>query len=303
MTLSEVSTERISLLYEIAKRQGSLISLRELVPLLPDRTTEPELAEAFSTFPFLGSRFELKSGYVTEKEANSDRETLLNTERASRRMAARNISYAAQFVPMMHSTPFCLVGVSGSTSYLSASLSQDLDLFCVAPKGRMWLSFTQALILARVFSLFRPAAPQVCLSCVMDEDYAKSAFTRERDPLFARDALATIVLKGGSTYQSLMERATWISSLYPTAYSMQKKQTSKDLPPRRRATPLEAVLDRFLYVVVGSFIRMKASLLNKRLAGRRKSGVFALRAGYDHLIYESTRYSNLRGAYTAVRTQ
>ncbi len=304
MTLSENNANRISLLYEVAKRQGSLISLRELVPLLPDRTIQLELAEAFSTFPSLGSRFELKLGYVTEKEADSDMETLLNTERASRKTAVRNITYAVQFVPMMHSIPFHMVGVSGSTSYLSASHSRDLDLFCVAPQGRMWFSLTQALILARVFSLIRPAAPQICLSCVMDEDYAESAFTKEQDPLFARDALATIVLKGGGTYQSLMERATWITSLYPAAYSLRKKQTTQDPSPWRRTTPLEVILDRFLYVVVGSFIRMKASLLNRKLAGRQRSeGVFAIRAGYDHLIYESTRYSSLRGAYAVVRAE
>ncbi len=304
LTLSESSAKRISILYEVAKSQGSLISLQELVPLLPEKTTEMELAEAFSTFPSLGSRFELKWGYVTEKYVDADGETQIDTERAHRKTAVRNISYGAQFVPMLHSVPFRMVGISGSTSYLSAAHSQDLDLFCVASQGRMWFSLTQALILARVFSLIRPAAPQICLSCVMDEEYAESAFVKEQGSLFARDALSTMVLTGGDAYQSLMRMAKWISSLYPAAYSLRTKQTTQAPLPRRRPTLIEVTVDRFLYLVVGSFIRMKSSLLNKKLARRRRSdGVFSIRSGPDHLVYESVRYKSLRGEYAGFRTE
>ncbi|MDA4125265.1 MAG: hypothetical protein OK438_07475 [Thaumarchaeota archaeon] len=303
MTLSESSAARISLLVDVARRQGSLISLRELLPLLNERTTEAELAEAFDTFPVLGSKFELKSGYVTAK-SSAVREALLNKERGNRKVAARNLSYAAQFMPLIRSSPFRMVAVSGSTSYMSSSQSRDLDLFCVAPRGRMWFSLAQALLLARVFNLTRSAAPQLCLSCVMDQDYAESIFANEQDALFARDALASVVLMGRDTYGSLLRSASWIQSLYPGAYSLRSRQVSPTTAPQRWARSYELVLDRFLYVVVGSFIKMKAFILNRKLAGRqRREGVFRIRAGYDHLIYESARYAGLRAAYAAVRAE
>jgi hypothetical protein len=302
VTLSEHTAARISLLYDVAKSQGSLISLKELVPLLPERTTERELVEAFSSFPSLGSRFELKGGFVTEKKGNSGGDVLLQTEQTSRGEAARNISYAVQFVPMLNSVPFPIVGVSGSTSFLSVSNSRDLDLFCVAPQGRMWSSLARALIFARIFSLTRPAAPEICLSCVMDEAYAESAFSKKQDPLFARDALATIVLRGGDTYRSLMNRATWISNIYPAAYSQREASPIK-APRRRRPNAVETVLNRFLYLIVGSYIKMKGSLLNRKLARHERRSVFTIRAGYDHLIYESVRYVGLRHRYAAVRAE
>lgn len=300
MTISENNAKRISLLVEVAKRQGSLVTLRELVPLLGETTTESELAEAFNTFPLLRSRFELRSGYVTEK-SDSEGRISINRERRSREDAFRNISFAARFMPMLHLNPFSMLAISGSTSYLSASRSRDLDLFCVAPRGQMWLSLTQALILARVYRLTRPDAPQICFSCVMDEEYAERAFTNERSSLFARDALATIVMRGDGTYGSLIRGASWISSFYPEAYSMRRRQTTNAPSPRRRAGLFECLLDRMLFVMVGSFLRMKASVLNRRLARRQRSeGAFFVRAGFDHLLYESARYSKLRHIYSTV---
>lgn len=304
MTLSERSTERISILYEAAKSQGSLISLHEIIPLLPERASERELVEAISSSPLLGPKFELRSGFVTEKADGRAPESSLSAELESRKTAIRNISWAAQFLPLMHSTPFRTVAVSGSTSYLSASRSQDLDLFCIAPQGRMWSSFTQALIFARIFSLLRPRSPQICVSCVMDEDYAESAFSNMRDPLFARDALTTIVLRGQGNYRSLLERAQWISDIYPTAYAGRARQTGVGDRAREKPGLLDIIVDRFLFVLVGTFIRMKSSILNRKLARREGRGsLFNLRAGKDHLIYESERYSSLRGAYATVRPE
>jgi hypothetical protein len=301
MTLSERSTERIGFLYEVAKKHGSLISVKEMVPLLPEQTSERELTEAIRSLPSLGARFELKSGYVTEKGENQAAETVLSAEAENRNTAKRNILFAAQFVPFMGSTPFTMVSVSGSTSYFSASKSQDLDLFCIAPRGRMWSSLTQGLIFARMFRLLHPDSPQICLSCVLDEDYVKSAFMKKQNPLFARDALTTVVLKGDDVYQLLLEKAEWMSSFYPSVYAAKKGRGGRSRPARPNPRLFDIIVDRFLYVFVGTFISLKSIILNRKLARHERSqSVFKVRAGEDHLIYESTRYTQLRAAYSVL---
>jgi hypothetical protein len=301
VTLSSESAERISLLYSVAKTQGSLVSVQELLELLPERASEDDLVEAISSAPSLSSKFELRAGYITEKLGESEADFLLSSEARSRLTARTNMRFAVLFVPFLHSSRFKMVAVSGSTSYRSASRSRDLDLFCVAPSGRMWLSLTLGLIAARVFGLRWRKAPQVCLSCVMDEDFALRLFASQQGPLFARDALETKVMKGRQTYQSLLDRARWISDVYPSAYAATKRPSPD--PPRRSPRPsaFDYIVNRFLYFTVGTYIKAKSALLNRRLTAMGQvDGVFEIRSAEDHLIYESKRYADLRREYSAV---
>lgn len=299
MTLSEVSAERIALIYQVATRHGSLISVRELSRLLPESASESELAEAISSTPSLSSKFELQSGYLTER-SRGDRHGALETEMRNREIARINMAHASRFVSLLHLSRFKMVAVSGSTSYGSPSRSRDLDIFCVAPAGRMWLSLTQGLLMARAFGLLRRTAPPVCLSCVTDEDYARNAFVSQRDPLFARDALQTKVVKGRTFYRSLLSSASWISSFYPHAYD---SKAPPDVPQIRASGPssVDRVVNHLLFFIVGRYLAAKSSLLNRKLnATGRRTDVFETRSGEDHLIYESRRYTALKHEYRSV---
>jgi hypothetical protein len=297
MTVSIESAERITLLYQAAKRNGSLVSVQELAQLLAERASETEIAEAIATIPSLSSRFELKAGYLTERFRRSpDSEA----EAQSRNLARRNMRYAAEFVSLLHSNPFKMVAVSGSTSYGSASRSKDVDFFCIAPSGRMWLSVTMGLLMARAFSLFHRQAPTVCLSCIMDEDFAHSAFATEGNSLFARDAIETKVVTGLALYSSLLSRASWISKFYPFAYDA--AMGADHIEPRvTRPSAIDRVLNKLLFLSVGRYMHLKSALLNRKLrAAGRLGDVFSIRCGEDHLIYESKRYASLREEYEVV---
>jgi hypothetical protein len=271
-----------------------------MIPLLPERASEHELAEAIASSPSLGSKFELKSGYIVEKAQGGGLDALTAEER-NRVAASRNIACAAEFATLLHSIPFRMLGVTGSTSYLSASRSRDLDLFCVSPAGRLWSSLAGALILARIYGIAHPASAKLCLSCIMDEDYAEAAFTKEQDPLFARDALATIVLKGGDVYLSLLEKGRWMSSIYPSAYAAKAERLRQGRNPRPNPSLLHVIIDRFAFVLVGTFLRTKSAALNRSLRRRGGEGTtFTVRAGVGHLIYESNRYAALRQTYSVL---
>lgn len=273
------------------------MTAREIGRLLPELATEHDLAVAISTAPSLRSRFELRQGYLREREG--ERAWSAN-ELDSREAAKANMDYASRFVPLLRSARFMMVAVSGSTSYGSASRSKDLDLFCVTKPGLMWVALTEALLMARVSSLFHRAAPKVCLSCTMDEGFAYAKFASTRDPLFARDALETKVVMGRDTYLSLMRSAGWISAIFPFAYRNTAGPGSSR--PRSAGTSkLGTALNLLLFHTVGRYMRRKAELLNRKLESRGSSAdVFAARSGTDHLIYESRRYSRLRRLYSSV---
>lgn len=298
MTLTSDNSARIELLHQVAKENGSMVSIKELVRLLPERTSEEELLEAIVSLPSLTTRFELKGGYVTERfESGID---VSEREAEGRKRAGTNMKHAARLVSYLGSNPFHMIAVSGSTSYGSASRSRDLDLFCVSPPKKMWLSLTLGLIISRIYRLSNRDSPNVCLSCIMDRDYAYSAFSYERGALFARDAIETKVMKGRGEYLSLLNAAGWISKYYPLAY-----EASNVVPSSTKEILRASVFDRFLnsllFLTVGKYLGIKSAVLNRKLAaGGRAADLFDVLVGEDHLIYESRRYSALRREYDEV---
>jgi len=296
MTLSDESTERIGLLYAAARRNGSLVSVQELSRLLPEMASESEVEAAILSDTSLSSRFELKSGYLTERSEDLQPDPLL-LEAESRRVARANLSHASKLVPLLLPSGFIVVAVSGSTSYGSASLSRDADLFCVAPPGRMWVSLAKGLLIARAYGLVNRRAPNFCLSCVMDEAYAHSVFRLQGHPLFARDALEAKVLVGRGSYKSLLKTAGWMSDYFPFAYR-EAIMDSPEASKIQRRPALARILNRLLFLTLSRYIRVKSSLLNRNLrAGGRSGDLFRVRCGEDHLIYESRRYVDLRREY------
>jgi hypothetical protein len=298
MTLSTESAERIALLYRAAKRNGSLMTVQELSRLLPQSVSESDVKEAIASFPYLNSMFELRAGYLTERPGAPESDPVV-AEASSRKLAQANLGEASRFVRFLHSSGFQIVAVSGSTSYGSASVSRDTDLFCVTSPQGMWLSLAKGLIMARAYGLVHRGGARICLSCVMDEEYARSTFEGRRHPLFARDAIEAKVLKGRDRYESLMGMASWISDYYPVAYR-EIVRSGRPPTPRRTRSSFAGAVNRLLFLTVGRYIRAKSSLINREFSRRGRSGdVFGVRSGEDHLIYESRRYLDLASEYEA----
>jgi hypothetical protein len=63
-------------------------------------------------------------------------------------------------------------------------------------------------------------------------------------------------------------------------------------------------VNALLYLTVGTYIRMKAHMLNRRYRSKgNTSALFRVRMGIDHCVYESNRYHMLRGMYNGVRAE
>jgi hypothetical protein len=270
--------------------------LSELISLLPQLTTERELTEALEMVPTLSSRYELNSGFVADREVGNAESLVLN-EKRNREKARSNAFYASRFEPIIRNA-FRVIAISGSSSYRSASRSNDLDLFCVTASDTMWVALAKSLLMARTFRIFNPGAPQICLSCTMDERYAVRMFTADQGPLFARDALVAIVLDGRETYEALLRKAAWISNIYPILYSSRIRDDGVSAKEFKEASVQTKVLNKLLFLVVGSYLGMKSGLANRKLAKRGLlSSVFRTMAGEDHFVYESARYADLRRMY------
>jgi hypothetical protein len=298
MTGSEL-VERVRLYCDIAKVNGSLLSLSELLAVLPEHRSEEELQWAIKSNPELDARYELRSGFIFERSNSGS--FLESTEQQSRVRAKSNLKHALSVFPLLHSSEVLLLGIGGSTSYNSASKSKDIDFFCVTRKGTLWLFLARALILSRAYRYLRSDVPDVCLSCTLDSGFAEETFGSPRDSLFARDALSMIVVSGMGFYHRLLRKGSWISEVYPRLYATRQGNVEIIDHPRQEPTVAHKVANWFLYYIVGTYIRAKSRLLNARLARQgRYDSIFTLLIGEDRCIYESVRYSKMRRMYESL---
>jgi hypothetical protein len=295
--------DQINVLYDVAKENGSPLSVEQVLSLLPDELSPERLEEVLLSTPGLNERFEIKSGLIFERQTHSNEQiSSVNAYLESEGRSRRNFGWARQFVTLARYTPSEMISVSGSNSYFSASTSDDIDLFCVTEADSLWLFVTKSLLLARLFRWTRSGSPPLCFSCVMDSRYAELMFSRPQDALFARDALTARVVHGSGIYGSLLQKSTWMGNYFKRPYSS-RLSLFMPLPGdfSRKTKSTRKLTNLFMYSVVGSYIRVKSFLLNRRLSKQNKSAIFLAKLGPDHLIYESRRYLNLRSLYSQIR--
>ncbi|HVB95815.1 MAG TPA: hypothetical protein VND41_04350 [Nitrososphaerales archaeon] len=303
LALTEKQEREIEAFCHIAKENGALISLRELIELAAIDSNENELAAAFDSDSKLRSKFMLESGYVLERSTAMERTSrqTVEVEERSRERAQKNLKSASRFGASLKRGTV-LVSVSGGNSFLSAKEDEDIDFFCVTKTNGMWPFMLRALVLARIHRLANREVPELCFSCIMDERWATQEFGKRQHPIFARDALTAKVLAGRVAYRGLLEKAQWMKEYFPAFYSMRLRETSPQEPQLLRegagGKESSVVLNSFLYHTLGTFLRVKSWTLNRKLtkAGWH-SAVFATRIGVGHHIYESNRYRNLRTMY------
>lgn len=302
LALTDKQEREIEAFCLIAKENGAVVSLRELIGLASIDASEHELATAFDSHFRLKSRFLLDSGYVLERSSVPEAGAKEAVEAERRRELAQvNLRKASRFGrTLLRGTT--VVAVSGGNSYLSADEEEDIDFFCVTKTNGVWPFLLKALVLARIHRLANSGVPELCFSCVMDEKWATREFKKRQPPIFARDALMAKVIGGRSAYHALLKEATWMGEYFPSFYSMWLAETE----PLGRQPPCNgaareggsALLNSFLFRTLGVFLRMKSRMLNRKLAKARwESAIFVTKMGPGHYIYESNRYRKLRSMY------
>jgi hypothetical protein len=291
----------ISFLAGIAKANGSLLSLKDLLALTRTNLSEEQLKAWWAITPELAGFYELKNGLIIERDNDHPGrvQSILGREQEKRARAESYTRYAREFASFCTGQETKLIAISGSTSYHTAAPADDLDIFCITKPDHLWLFLTKSLLLARFLQVFRRSEPRICFSYAVDQNFVMNEFLPVRDPLFARDALTTIVIHGQEFYEELLRKSSWISNYFPRLY--QQRVNAVHLEPGREkiaSASSRRFLNTLLLVLVGNYIAFKSAMLNRRLRKQGKlSSLFKARIGPDHCVFESVRYSKLRDMY------
>ncbi len=201
-----------------------------------------------------------------------------------------------------------LIAVCGSVAYKSANTSDDIDLFLITKKDRMWLCFIKALILARIFNIkasLNRKKINFCLSYVQDEECFMKEILNHRTYLLARELLSIRVLSGIKYYRFILNKTSWIGDLFPKLYSSRpfKKSNYEKKQFKNESPSLTShILDLLVFSFLKRYLSLKAFLRN--LAYRKQSkikDVFRARISKCSCVYTSKKYRELEKMYESMQ--
>lgn len=251
--------------------------------------------ESFADIPFTIHEDYLLTPATQSEALRLGREQMSAAKLNSAEMFATTLSRLVPFVRM--------IAVTGSVAYGSAEKWDDIDLFIVTERGRLWLTVFMALILVRVGKSLGIRASHLssfCLSYVHDElGFAADSSRNQVNPLFARELLKAKPVVGSKQYRKLLQENEWVGRMCAIPYAEKMKELDQPLDKERidRIRNIgwfsivlvwaEAVIFTFL----STYLRLRAYLTNLRLKSERNYlRVFEPRINHRSCVYTSNFY-------------
>jgi len=271
--------------------------------------TKEELRSLLSSHGFEDLNFIIKDGYLLTSHNQS-----LASRFEREQISAAKLESAASFAKLLSRlVPFIrTVAVTGSVAYGSADKWDDIDLFIITERKRLWFSTFLMLLQIRLYKLLRLRARHLlpfCLSYLHDEEgFRKESWRSRGNPLFARELLKAKPVAGIEKYRGILEENRWVGEFYSTPYEEALRLLQTGLEGKTQPTPTGSGFQSFLlswaegvsYVVVGQYLRIRAYLTNLKLRSEgRDLRAFEPNISRASCIYTSNFYrwlSSLWGA-------
>jgi len=184
------------------------------------------------------------------------------------------------------------ISVCGSTAYRSAKASDDIDIFLIAKKGRLWITLLKAFLMARVYKLkgkIKGINLPFCFSYVMDEEEFEKEISSNTSFFFAREALTLDILYGHEFYLKRIKENKSIlkllNNLKPRIYSIKLENKGKDKFSFK-------LLNELIFLLLGRYVKIKAMIKNLKYPS------FSAIVKEGKLLLESDKYRFLRNFYS-----
>jgi hypothetical protein len=139
------------------------------------------------------------------------------------KISQKKIEKIKLFVKILSRFPqIKLIGLSGSLAMMNASEKDDIDLFIITSRNRLWTGRLISLIIAQLFNLRRLpgqilAEDKVCLNLFFDEKnltvpkFKKTEYVGHE--ILQMHPLAT----KGNIYQKFLAANSWVFNMFPNA--------------------------------------------------------------------------------------
>ncbi len=217
---------------------------------------EPELEEIYAFFPKKVARKSIAT-YLSRHTKNTPL-GYTQTARQKRKRVERSMQKLQRlrryFEGLSRLRCIRYVGLSGSTALLHASEADDVDLFIIAAKNRIWTARAVANLLALCFGIKRgrnalKANDRVCLNLFFSENGLTIPMER-RTEYMGHEVLQTVpIIDVNHTYRRFLKSNRWVTGFFPNvrvdSYIPYKTQTVPDRWTMERSNT-SFILDRLI---------------------------------------------------------
>ena len=260
-----------------------------------------------SSEQFADLKFLVKDGYLFTSQ---DQSIASRCERE--RMSAAKLDSAACFANLLtRLVPFIrTIAVTGSVAYGSADKWDDIDLFVVTERKRLWLSAFLMLLQVRLSKVLGVRASHLsnfCLSYMHDQEaFSKESRRNRTNALFARELLKAKPVAGKDEYRRILEENRWVSELYSTPYWEKLRLIGERLdetePSEHTGSQLRSFFlnwaEGIVYATLSRYLQLRAYLANLKLASEGKNlRTFEPIISSASCVYTSNFYRWLRALW------
>ena len=260
---------------------------------------------------FADLNFIIKDGYLFTSHNQS-----LSSRFEREQVSAAKLESAATFANLLtRLVPFIqTIAVTGSVAYGSADKWDDVDLFIITERNRLWISTFLMLLQIRLYKILglRPAhLLPFCLSYLHDEDgFSKESKRSRTNPLFARELLKAKPIAGTEKYRRILEENRWVEEYYSTPYQQALRLSETAFDGGTASTEALSgfgVLSFLLtwaegisYILLSRYLRLRAYLTNLRLKSEgKKIRAFEPNISRVSCVYTSNFYRWLSSIWGA----
>jgi predicted nucleotidyltransferase len=266
----------LSKLFDVSRYLDFPFTLEEAASYFLPRSnlTAAQLGSILVRPEFEDLKFTVKDGYLLTSDEQSipyrfERE---HVSAAKLESAASFASLLTRLVPFIRT-----VAVTGSVAYGSADKWDDVDLFVITQRNRLWISTFLMLLQIRLYKILGLRAAHLlpfCLSYLHDEDgFSKESRRSRTNPLFARELLKAKPIAGTETYRRILEENKWVGEFYSAPYRQKLRLLETELDGASPSTGVESGflslllvwIEGFTYTVLSRYLRLRAYLTNLRL--------------------------------------
>lgn len=196
-------------------------NLEEIYMFLSKKTTRKLLEKAFGKL-LKSKKIIVKSGRYTLEEYS------MYYRKYVARVGYSKIKFSKLKIYVKILSMFSqikLVGVSGSLAMMNADRNEDMDIFIITAKQRLWTGRFIALLIAQLMGLRRrrgveKAKDKVCLNLFFDSADLKVP-KRKRTEYVAHEVLQMkpLVVKE-NMYGKFLQQNNWVFDIFPNAFDI-----------------------------------------------------------------------------------
>lgn len=165
--------------------------------------------------------FEIVSGYIIMRAEKSFSDKRIKDCIRQKGFSTGKLEKARHLLRYLKYIPWIrFAAVSGSVSFMSADEDDDIDIFLVTARNRLWITRAFELILFRMLGVRRrysdtDVRDRICINYYITEDSLDLKKSRGGSFFTALEILMMKPVYKGNYYQRLLSANTWVKEFFP----------------------------------------------------------------------------------------